>query len=100
MENELTAQREFSISKDQQRAMAQDGGTIMSEESRLTKGDVALPRVDLSVVSALTDETRESKAKAYAGEESKTVAAQYIGTIEDLNSKFKDSDKKVENLQS
>ena len=100
LESELTAQREIFISKDQQRAMAQDGGTIMSEESRLTKGDVAPPRADLSVVSALTGETRESKAKAYAAEESKKVAAQYIGTIATLNTKFKDSDKKVENLQS
>ena len=34
-------------------------------------------------------ETRESKAKAYAAEESKKVTAQYIGTIQDLNSKLK-----------
>ena len=79
--------------------MAQDGGTVMSEESRLTKSDVAPPCADLSVVSALTGEIRESKAKAYAAEESKKVAAQYIGTIENLNTKFKYSDKKVENLQ-
>ena len=67
-------------------AMALDGDTIASQESRLTKGDVAPPQADLSVVSALTGETRESKANAYAAEESKKVAAQYIGTIEDLNS--------------
>ena len=69
--------------------MAQDGGTFLSEESRLTKGKIAPPQADLSVVSALTGETRESKVKAYAAEESKKLAAQYIGSIQDLNSKLK-----------
>lgn len=52
--------------------MAQDGSTIMLEESRLTKGDIDPPHADLFVVSALLmDETRESKAKAYVTEELK-----------------------------
>ena len=100
LENEMTATREIFISKDQQRALAQDGDTVFSVESRLTKGDVAPPQADNSIVSALTGETRESKAKAYAAEESKKIAAQYVGTISALNSKFKESDKKVETLQS
>ena len=58
LEMKITAQREQFISKDQQKALALDGYTVASEESRLTKGDVAPPQADLSVVSALTEETR------------------------------------------
>ena len=42
MENEITAAREFFISKDQQRTLVQDGDTVASIEPRLTIGYVAL----------------------------------------------------------
>lgn len=51
--------------------MALDGDTIALKESRLAKGDIAPPQADLSVVSDLTGESRKSKAKSYAAEESK-----------------------------
>ena len=65
LENEITTTREIFIYKDQQRALAQDGDTVVSEELRLAKGDVAPRQADSSAVFALTGETRESKSKAY-----------------------------------
>lgn len=62
----------------------------ISVESRLTKGDSTPAAADdatNSDVSTITRETRESKAKAYAAKVMKAVAAQYIGTIEELMTK-------------
>lgn len=38
MENDITVTRDIFISTDQQRALALDGDTDASKESRLTKG--------------------------------------------------------------
>lgn len=88
-----------NIIKGQQRSLAQDNETVASLESRLTKGDIAPRQVDLSVVSAMTGENRESKAKACVAEESKKVPAQYGGTIAGSKVKFK-KEIQVESLQS
>lgn len=80
--------------------MVLDGDTIAPPESRLTKGDVAPPLADSYIVSILTEETRESKEKTYAAEESKNVAAQYVGKIVDINRKFERSDLQAKFLQS
>lgn len=69
----------------------------ISVESRLTKGDSTPAVADdatNSDVSTITRETRESKAKAYAAKVMKAVAAQYIGTIEELMTKQKADDNK------
>ena len=55
-----------------------DGDTLGTVESRLTKGNIAPHPANSVMVSALTEETRESKAKAYTAKESKKVAAQYV----------------------
>ena len=77
--------------------MAAEEDDDVSLESRLTKGDQTPPAAvnkDDTDLSTLTGETRESKAKAYAAEATKAVAAQYIGTIEELKSKQKADDNK------
>ena len=56
-------------------------------ETRLTKEDklpTAVAGADTEELSSLTGETRESKAKAYAAEETEVVAVQYIRTTKDL----------------
>ena len=102
MEANLTADREVYISKDQQIAMAMDGNDDGSIESRLTKGDKAPPSAKKATdeISALTGETRESKAKAYAAEELKKVATQYVGTISNLTSKLEGSTNAVADLEA
>ena len=64
-------------------------------ETRLTKGD-KVPKTATTAnagdLSALTGETRESKAKAYVAEATKEVAAQYIGTITGLKDELKLND--------
>lgn len=57
--------------------MAMDGNKDASVESKLTKGDAAPPPVAKpnEDILTLTGETRESKAKAYAAEESNKVAS-------------------------
>ena len=57
LENQITATREIFIPKDQQHTLQLDGNTVISEELRLTQGDVAPCKVDQSVVSALTGDT-------------------------------------------
>ena len=51
-------------------------------------------------ISVLTGETRESKAKAYAAEESKKGASQYVGTIANLNSKLEDTSNTMVELEA
>lgn len=46
-----------SVPKDQQQALALNGNTISSKESRLTKGDISPPAADSSVISTLTGDT-------------------------------------------
>ena len=93
----LNANKKVYISKEHQQVMAAEGDDDFSLESRLTKGDqtpaAAVDKEDTDV-STLTGETRESKAKAYAAEATKAVAAQYIGTIEELKTKQKADDNK------
>ena len=67
--------------------MATEEDDDISIKKRLTKGDkvpTAAAGSDTEELFALTGETRESKAKAYAAEATKVVAAQYIGIITDL----------------
>ena len=86
LEMNITSEKEVFISQSHQQALATENDDIASVETRLTKGDVAPPKLDNpDDVSALTGETRESKAKAYAAAETKKVASQYIATIEDIN---------------
>ena len=85
------------ISKDHQKVMVVDGDDDISVESRLAKGDftpVAADDANESYMSALTEETRDSKAKAYAADATKAVAAQYIGIIEETKTKWKTADNK------
>ena len=93
----LNANKKVYISKEHQQVMAAEGDDDLSVESRLTKGD-QIPTVaddeDNSDLSTLSGETRESKAKAYAAEATKAVAAQYIGTIEEFKAKQKADDNK------
>ena len=69
--------------------MATENDDVESIDTRLTKDDDAQPEAASTTaddVSNLTGETRESKAKAYAAEESKKVALQYIGTMDTMKS--------------
>lgn len=96
------AQREIFITKDQQVAMAMKGDDDASIESKLTKGDIAPPSAvkNNDNISVLTGETRESKAKAYAAEESKKVASQYVGTISNLTSKLERTSNAMAELEA
>ena len=68
----------------------------------MTKGDAAPPSAakNSDNISVLTGETRESKAKAYAAEESKKVASQYVGTISNLTSKLEDTSNAMVELEA
>ena len=91
----LNAEKKIYISKEHQKVMGIEGDDDISIETRLTKGDKLPTAVDeTDDLSALTGETRESKAKAYAAEATKEVAAQYIGTITDLKEELKLNDDK------
>ena len=83
----ITGVKEVFISETQKAAMAMDGEDVGTVDTRLTKGDVAPTAADnisAAGLSTLTGETRESKAKAYAAEESLKVATQYIASIDDM----------------
>ena len=99
----MTAEKDIIISKDNQSAMNIDGTDNFSLETHLSKGDgaspVALKNIDTSDVSALTGETRESKAKACAAVESRKVVVQYVGTIYNLKYKLYDNERKVLEIQ-
>ena len=78
--------------------MALEGDLEVSVDRRLTKGDMyppAAPSPDNTDNLALTGETREPKAKAYAAEEGKKLAAPYVGTVSTLNSKLASNDNKL-----
>ena len=82
------------ISKEHQKVVAEERDDEISIETRLTKWDkisAGAEDADESDFSDLTGETRESKAKPYAVETTKQVAAQYIGTITELNLQIKTS---------
>ena len=95
----------MSISKEYQQVMALAGQDDGSIEPRLAKGDVAPSPVatspGASKVSALTRETRESKAKAksHTAEESKNLATQYIDTFSTLHTKLETNDTQLSDLQ-
>ena len=94
----ITGVKEVFISETQRTAMAMEGDDINTVDSRLTKGSEAPPTADLNVqdgCSTLTGETRESKAKAYAAEESMKVASQYISSIDNMKSEH---DKQIAEL--
>ena len=94
----VTAEKEVFISASHQIAMAAEGDEVESVTTRLTKGDVAPPTIKPSDdLSALTGETRESKAKAYAAVETKKVSLQYVDTINQLNGKH---EAQVDDLQA
>ena len=79
------------ISETQKAAMAMEDNGTGTVDNRLTKGNEAPPAADNSsaaCLSMLTDETRESKAKAYAAEESMKVASQYIALIDDMKAEY------------
>ena len=83
----VTAVREVYISSAHKKAMAVEGDDdLESVDTRLTKGNVAPPALTSFTndddISNITGNTRESKAKAYALEESKKVATQYISSID------------------
>ena len=74
-----TEVKESYISEEHKQAMAMDGDDINSVNTRLTKGDAAPPPAAKDDGwSTLTGDTRESKAKAYAAEETKKVSLQYV----------------------
>ena len=82
--------------------MVVDGDDDISVQSRLTKEDLTPAAADdanKSDMSALTEENRESKAKAYATEATKAVAAQYIGIIEETKTKWKTADDKFSAME-
>ena len=54
MEDEANAEVEVFISKDHQRALTLDDDTIISEETRLTKGDRAPPAAASDEISEMT----------------------------------------------
>ena len=94
----LNAIKKQYVSKDHQKLMALEGDEEVSLDIRLTKGNVppsATPSPDNIDISALTWETRESKAKDYSAEEGKKVAAQYVEIITTLNSKLASNDNKL-----
>jgi len=91
----LNAEKKIYISKEHQKVMGIEGDDDISIETRLTKGDKLPTAVEeTDDLSELTGETRESKAKAYAAEATREVAAQYIGTITDLKEELKLNDDK------
>ena len=76
--NNLNTIKQQYISKDHQKVMVLEGDEEVSVDIRLTKGNVApptAPSFDNTDISVLTGDTRESKAKDYATEEGKKVAA-------------------------
>ena len=89
IEKTITASNEVFISESHQKALAIDGDDIESVATRLTKDDDAPPAAKGDDLSALTGETRESKAKAYAAAESKKIATQYNATIDGLKDQHK-----------
>ena len=78
--------------------MATEDDDIASISSRLTKGDIAPQKavVDDSC-STLTGDTRESKARAYAAEETKKVTLQYVKQIDTIKEQ---NENKVAYLQA
>ena len=98
----LKAIKQQYISKDHQKVMDLAGNGEVSVDTRLTKGNVTPPAAsspDNTDISALTGETRESKAKAYVAEVSKKVASQYVGTITTMSSKLASNDDKMEAME-
>ena len=70
----VTVVKEKYISKAHKTAMCTENDDVESIDTRLTKDDEAPPEATSTTnddISNLTGETRESKAKAYAAEESK-----------------------------
>ena len=65
--------------------MAMEGDDINSVDTRLTKNQAPGKLTENEEMSEITGETRESKAKAYAAQETKKVSLQYIDTIAQLN---------------
>ena len=99
MEDEANAEAEIFISKDHQRALTMDEDSVVSEETRLTKGDRTPPAASSDDVSEMTGSTRESKAKAYADSAVKEVAAQYSTTIATMNDDIGMKDDRIEQLE-
>ena len=81
----VTAEREIFISDTHKQAMAMEGDDINSVDTRLTKNQAPVKLNESDSLSEITGETRESKAKAYAVQETKKVSLQYIDTIAQLN---------------
>ena len=77
LEENITVEREISLSKDQQTVIVIDGGNEAYVETRITKGDVAPATTDTASedISVLTGDTRESKAKAHTAAESKKLTS-------------------------
>jgi hypothetical protein len=102
LEDEANAEPVVYISKDHQRALALDTDEV-SVETRVTKGDAAPPPALLDgkedELSAMTGSTRESKAKRYADEAVKAVAAEYSGTILNMNSDIGQKDDRIAELE-
>ena len=97
MEDQANAEVAVFISKDHQRALTLDDDTVISDETRLTKGDKAPPGAD--DMSEMTGSTRESKAKRYADSAVKDVAAQYSSTIANMNNDLGVKDDRIEQLE-
>ena len=96
----VTAVKDKYISQAHKAAMCTEEDDAESIDTRLTKDDDAQPEAastSTDDVSNLTGETRESKAKAYAAEESKKVALQYIDTMDNMKS---DHMKELEEMKS
>ena len=94
----VTAVKESYISEEHRLAMAAEGDDVGSLDTRLTKGDVAPQKAkENDACSTLTGDTRESKAKAYAAEETKKVSLQYVKQIDIMKT---ENDNKVAYLQA
>ena len=85
----ITAEKDIFISESHKLAMAVEGDDVDKVETRLTKNEAPPKAKRTSIpdgqISALTGETRESKAKAYAGEGTKQVSLQYVDMINQIN---------------
>ena len=99
---EIAPKEQFISTAHQKSLAAEDDKTIFSVETQLTKGDAAPPtaKSEGDNISALTGETRESKAKAYAAAESKKVAAAYSDTVATLQQNLNSKDKDIMDLKN
>ena len=86
LESSMMAVKEVYIDPSHQRALAADGDSVQTSDTRLTRGDAsAIPLNDNnSNTSSLTGSTRVSKVKRAVEQ----VSKQHLGTINSMKSKM------------